>query len=106
MDDFFISMVEKLVAAKRGTEEAEKEAREAEDRLRRALETLETRTRRIIADADETGDGYQVAFLDEALRDVHEADRRHEVAHGQMVAARRHEALCQTVVDGLKALRG
>lgn len=105
-DDYFVEMVRRMVSATRATEEAEKAVDKTNADLRSALETLESRTRRIIAAGEEDPSvGYEVAFLAEALRDVEEADRRHEVAHDHMVAARKLSSLYEEVVEHLKKLR-
>jgi len=99
----FADWVVKLARAKQLTEQAEQLAKTSKTELREALETLRKRTQRIIEEGDAAEHGYEVAFLDEALRDVHEADRRHELHHVTMTSCQRHEDTVQSVVDELKA---
>jgi len=103
----FTEMVVKMAKAARESERADERAKSSNDALRRALETLESRTRSIIARRDDDPENvYEVAFLEEALAEVREADRRVEVEHAQAVAARRHHHLLVEIVEGLKPPEG
>lgn len=98
-----VDVAMRLVEAKSETERAEQEKTKSQEALRAALATMESRVRRILKDGDENPQrGYEVAFLDEALRDIHEADRRHEVDCTACAAAQRREDLLQGFVDALK----
>lgn len=94
-------MVMKMARAKQDATNAEADVKARNDELRKALETLRTRVTNILENPLEDG-SFEVAFLDDALAKVNDADRRYEVEHTSMVAARRQAALLEGIVEGLK----
>jgi hypothetical protein len=99
--DLLVDMVIKLASAKNQTTEAEQAVAESREAARKALETMVQRCQRIL-EQGENDTFYEIAFLDEALHDINEADRRHGSDCSQKVAAQRHEGLLETVVQALK----
>lgn len=100
--DFLVEYVVKLAKAKTATTDAEQDTEIARARVQKALETLVERAQNILDHPLEDG-SYEIAFLDEALRDVNEAERRHEEAHSTKIHAQRMEGLLETLVEQLKA---
>lgn len=101
--DILVEMVVKLVSAKQETEATEQQVTKGREAVRRALEVLEARIRRIVDEGDAQPEiGYQIAFLDDGLRDIEEADRRYGVDFVQRTGARRREDLLDEVVTALK----
>ena len=96
--DLLVDMVIKLAAAKNQTTEAEQAVAESREAARKALETMVERCQRIL-EQGENDTFYEIAFLDEALHEINEADRRHGSDCSQKVAAQRHEGLLETVVQ-------
>ena len=102
--DILVDLVINLAKAKVETEAAEQQVTRGREEVRRTLEVLEARIRKIIDEGDAAPDrGYEIAFLDDGLRDVNEADRRYEVDFSQRTAAHRREVLLEEVVEALKA---
>jgi len=102
--DLFVSMVEKLVTAEQELDQARKSIEQSQDGLRRALETMESRVRRILEQGDSDPEtGYEVTFLDDALREINEADLRHQADVTARAECQRRRDLLKEVVDALKS---
>lgn len=103
----YVSLVVKLADAEQELVEAESAVGESQDRVRRALETMESRVRRILEQGLTNPErGYEITFLDEALREIDEADRRYEVDFASRTAARRRHDLIKGLIDLLKPDEG
>lgn len=103
----YVSLVVKLADAERELVEAETSVGASQDAVRRALETMESRVRRILEQGQTNPEqGYEIAFLDEALREIDEADRRYEVDFAARTAARRRHDLLKDLIDTLKPDEG
>jgi hypothetical protein len=100
-NDLLVEMVVKLASAKIQTTGAEQNTSASRETVRKALETMVSRCQRIL-EQGENDPFYEIAFLDAALHEINEADRRHERDDSQRVAAQRHEGLLETVVKALK----
>jgi hypothetical protein len=95
-------MVVKLAEAKVETERAEQRVTKDLGTVRAALVTMESRVQRILEEGDESSEGYEIAFLDDALAKINEAELRYGESFIQRTAARRREELLEGVVKTLK----
>lgn len=97
--DLLVEYVVKLAKAKTATTDAEQDLAAA--RVQKGLEILIQRAQKVLDNPLDDG-GYEIVFLEEALQEINEADRRYEVAHFAKVTAQRTEGLLETLVEQLK----
>jgi hypothetical protein len=100
--DILVDMVIKLASAKVEVDAAEQRVTRDRGTVRAALVTMESRVRRIIEGGEDNSQGYEIAFLDDALAKINEADLRFSESFLQRTAARRREELLEDVVKTLK----
>lgn len=99
--DLLVEYVVKLAKAKTATTDAEQDLAAAHARVQKGLEILIQRAQKVLDNPLDDG-GYEIVFLEEALQEINEADRRYEVAHFAKVTAQRTEGLLETLVEQLK----
>lgn len=98
-----VEMLSKLVSAQSEQKYAEKLVDGNRMKVRKALEKMISRCQKILDAGDVYPEhGYEVAFLDDALADINEADRRYEVDYSRRTHARNQVDLINGIVEGLK----